>query len=227
MSAPADGSARWEAAYLRFESPREEVRKCVRRLRRLGVARWSRDLEVVEICCGRGSGLRAWHRLGFTRVDGVDISPELCARYDGPGEIRVGDVRALPLPDRSRDVVCVQGGLHHLATLDDLRRTLAEASRVLRAGGRLLVVEPWLTPFLRAVHRVSEVRLLRRLSPKVDALATMVELERPVYHDWLARPAENLRAIGEWFAIRSQRRALGKLELVAEKRNGRSPGGDQ
>jgi len=47
----------WEAAYLRFESPEEEIRKFVRRLTRLGAPQWPRDAEIVELFCGRGNGV--------------------------------------------------------------------------------------------------------------------------------------------------------------------------
>src|SRR6266513_1650687 len=46
-----------EAAYLRFESPEEEIRKFIRRLTRLGASQWPRDAEIVELFCGRGNGL--------------------------------------------------------------------------------------------------------------------------------------------------------------------------
>ena len=69
---PADP---WEAAYLRFETPEQEIRKFVKRLRALGVSKWPRDNEIVELFCGRGNGLRALQSLGFTRVEGVDLSP--------------------------------------------------------------------------------------------------------------------------------------------------------
>ena len=52
-------SQTWEAAYLRFETPEEERRKFLRRLRILGAPHWPRDAEVVELFCGRGNGLRA------------------------------------------------------------------------------------------------------------------------------------------------------------------------
>ncbi|MGH9741336.1 MAG: hypothetical protein ACRD51_03190, partial [Candidatus Acidiferrum sp.] len=62
----------WEAAYLRFETPQEEVQKFLNRLTRLGAAEWPRDAEIVELFCGRGSGLLALARLGFTHLEGVD-----------------------------------------------------------------------------------------------------------------------------------------------------------
>jgi ubiquinone/menaquinone biosynthesis C-methylase UbiE len=179
----------WEAAYLRFETPEQEIHKFIARLRKLGAAQWPRDAEIVELFCGRGNGLNALERLGFTHLEGVDLSPRLIARYRGPAECFVGDCRQLPFANRSKDVLMVQGGLHHLSTLpEDLEQTFAEMQRVLRKEGRVVIVEPWLTPFLKFVHAVSENPLARRLSNKLDALATMIQFERRTYEQWLTQP---------------------------------------
>src|SRR5713226_6930164 len=179
----------WEAAYLRFESPEEEIQKFLGRLARLGASRWPRDAEIVELFCGRGNGLVALQRLGFTRVEGLDLSPRLLAQFKGSAKCRVADCRQLPFADHSKDVLIVQGGLHHLATLpDDLDQTFSEMQRVLRTGGRAVFVEPWLTPFLRFVHTVSENPFARRVSNKMDALATMIQFERRTYEQWLGQP---------------------------------------
>ena len=208
-------SQSWEQAYLRFETPEEERRKFLRRLRAMGVHGWPRDAEVVELFCGRGNGLEALARLGFTRLEGVDLSASLLAQFRGSARCYVADCRALPFPDASRDVLVVQGGLHHLETLpDDLARTLDEARRVLRPGGRLVVVEPWLTPFLSFVHAVCEVRLARRLWPRLDALATMNEIEWPTYMAWLERPREILALLRERFVPELCQERWGKLYFV-------------
>lgn len=179
----------WEAAYLRFETPQEEIQKFVARLRKLGAAQWPRKAEIVELFCGRGNGLTALERLGFIHIEGVDLSPRLIAQYRGPAKCFVGDCRQLPFVDRSKDVLIVQGGLHHLPTLpDDLEKTFSEMQRVLRKDGRAMFVEPWLTPFLKLVHAVSENPLARRLSNKMDALATMIHFERRTYQQWLTQP---------------------------------------
>src|SRR5438445_3626184 len=179
----------WEAAYLRFETPEEEIQKFIGRLNRLGAPQWPRDAEIVELFCGRGNGLIALQRLGFTRIEGVDLSPRLLAQYKGSAKCTVADCRKLPFPDRSKDVLIVQGGLHHLSTLpDDLDQTFSEMQRVLRAGGRVLFVEPWRTPFLTVVHFVSALPSVRRLSDKMDAFATMVEHEVRTYEQWLGQP---------------------------------------
>lgn len=179
----------WEAAYLRFETPEQEIRKFVGRVLKLGAAQWPRDAEIVELFCGRGNGLQALQRLGFTRLEGVDLSPTLVAQYVGSAKCHLGDCRHLPFASRTKDILVVQGGLHHLLTLpDDLEQTFAEMQRVLRSDGQLLIVEPWLTPFLSFVHLLCENALARRLSPKLDALATMIQHERRTYEQWLSQP---------------------------------------
>src|SRR5258708_26131205 len=167
----------WEAAYLRFESPEEEIQKFIARLNRLGAPQWPHDAEIVELFCGRGNGLIALQRLGFTRLEGVDLSPRLLAQFKGSAKCTVADCRKLPFADRSKDVLIVQGRLHPLPTLpDDLDQTFSEMQRVLRKSGRVMFVEPWRTPFLTFVHFVSELPPVRPLSNKMDALATMTEL---------------------------------------------------
>lgn len=211
-----DAPSAWEAAYMRFETPQQEIQKFRARLLSLGVGTWSRDLEILEVCCGRGSGLRAWHSLGFRRVGGLDLSPVLAGQYQGPGRIIVGDCRALPLRDASRDVIAVQGGLHHLLALpDDLDRALLEAARVLRPRGRLLIVEPWLTPFLRLMHGVCRLALVRRLSDKVDALATMIDHEKDTYFRWLSHSELIHASLRKVFVIEFERRRWGKFSCIA------------
>ncbi len=179
----------WEAAYLRFETPEQEIQKFIGRLTRLGAPQWPRDAEIVELFCGRGNGLIALQRLGFTRLEGVDLSPRLLAQFKGSAKCTVADCRKLPFADRSKDVLIVQGGLHHLPTLpDDLDQTFSEMQRVLRKSGRVMFVEPWRTPFLTFVHFVSELPPVRRLSNKMDALATMTEHEIRTYEQWLGQP---------------------------------------
>ena len=179
----------WEAAYLRFETPEQEIRKFIGRLSRLGVTQWPRESQIVELFCGRGNGLHALHRLGFQNLEGVDLSPRLIAQYNGPAACTIADCRHLPFPDRSKDVLIVQGGLHHLPNLpQDLQQTFAEMRRVLRPTGRVMFVEPWSTPFLTFAHRISENWLARRLWQKLDALAVMTHYERRTYEQWLSQP---------------------------------------
>lgn len=220
MTESAQNAARqaidpWEAAYLRFETPEEEIRKFTKRLRRLGVSEWPRETKVVELFCGRGNGLHALERLGFRNIEGVDMSPRLLAEYRGEARCYTADCRELPFADNSRDAAIVQGGLHHLPVLpDDLERVLAEVRRVLRPDGRLVLVEPWLTPFLRFTHLVAENALARRLSAKLDALATMIDHERETYENWLGRPREISQMVRRFFQREHESFAWGKWNFV-------------
>lgn len=212
----------WEEAYARFETPEEERRKFVRRLRRLGARDWPRSSQIVEIFCGRGNGMHALHELGFTEVEGVDLSGALLARYRGPARTYVADCRHLPFPDGSRDILIVQGGLHHLEILpDDLEQTLSEVQRVLRPGGRFVLVEPWSTPFLSLVHTVSELPIVRRISNKMDAFATMTRFERRTYEQWLAQPRAILQLLDRHFSRDWSSVGWGKLLCVGRPKVGR------
>jgi SAM-dependent methyltransferase len=209
----------WEAAYVRFETPHEEVRKCIRRLRQLGADEWRRDTRILELFCGRGNGLVALERLGFTHVQGVDLSPRLVRMYRGAARPFVGDCRALPVRAASQDVAIVQGGLHHLPVLpDDLERVVAEAQRVLKPAGLFVVVEPWQTPFLELVHRAGCSGFGRRVWGKMDALATMIEHEGDTYQRWLREPELISKTLGRCFEPIVMRKGWGKLFFVGRRR---------
>lgn len=205
----------WEAAYQEFESPNEEIHKFRKRLVRLGARQWPRKSRILELCCGRGNGLKALASLGFTSLNGVDLSETLLQVYDGPASLYVGDCRDLKLPDRSIDIAIVQGGLHHLPDLPrDLKMTLSEVRRVLSPGGRFVVVEPWDTPFLRLVHTFCTVSLARRNWKEIDALATMVERERVTYESWLGKADQILELLRVHFQPERESIAWGKLAFV-------------
>jgi SAM-dependent methyltransferase len=209
----------WEAAYLRFETPEEEIEKFVKRLQKLGAAEWPRDAQIVELFCGRGNGLHALERLGFSCLEGADLSPRLIAQYKGPAKCIVADCRRLPFVDGSKDVLIVQGGLHHLEELPrDLEQTFSEMRRVLMENGRLVLVEPWLTPFLRAVHAIAENPLARRASAKLDALATMIHFERRTYEQWLSQPESIAKLARVFFTPVHESFAWGKWNFVGKPR---------
>ena len=99
--------------------------------------------EVLEIAVGTGRNLP--HYPEDVRVTGIEFSPAMLAiarararelRRDA--DLRAGDARALDFPDERFDtVVCTLS----LCTIVDDRAAVAEARRVLRPGGRFLLLE--------------------------------------------------------------------------------------
>jgi SAM-dependent methyltransferase len=209
----------WESAYLQFETPAEEERKFVRRLAAAGAPAWDKNALILDLFCGRGGGARALRRLGFRHIVGLDLSPRLLrARTDAPSCV-VADCRVLPVATASADIAIVQGGLHHLPVLpEDLGTVLTEVARALRPGGVFMAVEPWNTPFLRLVHRICGIALVRRAIPKIDALATMIEHERATYEAWLRSGPVILAELDRRFERRQLRTRMGKLLYVGTPR---------
>lgn len=97
--------------------------------------------DVLEVACGAGLGL-GWLAERARRVEAGDIDEENCriARetYRGQVNIRVERMDALDLPFEacSFDMVLLFEALYYLP---DVPRFLAEARRVLRPGGQLLI----------------------------------------------------------------------------------------
>jgi len=157
--------------------------------------------------------------LGFTNIEGVDISERLASSYDGAGQIHVADCRRLPFQSNSKDLIIVQGGLHHLVKIpEDLDLVLSEVRRVLSPEGKLVMVEPWLTPFLKFAHFACSVGLVRRFFPKVDALATMIHFESPTYSSWLNSRETILEILGNHFLEIHFSLALGKVRFIGRPR---------
>lgn len=205
-------SLSWSEAYLTFQSEAQAEAKAEKRIRRAGLHRLPPETKVLEIFCGRGAALSSWKKLGFAQVQGLEILPELAA--ESCFEIIVGDARALPLPDASVGLVAVQAGLHHMESLEDLEKVLREVRRVLEPGGIFYAVEPWRTPFLRTMHLGFRSQILRKLWPRWNAAARMVELEGEVYENWLSSPVEILSLLEKYFPLHISKIAWGRLSFL-------------
>jgi ubiquinone/menaquinone biosynthesis C-methylase UbiE len=119
------------------------------RERMVGLADLSPGESVLDMGCGTGSvAIAASRQVGeHGTVFGVDASLQMLARAERKAVracarivLRHAPVQALPFPDARFDVVLSTVMLHHLPR-SARGQCLAEARRVLRPGGRLLVIE--------------------------------------------------------------------------------------
>lgn len=126
------------------------------------------------------------------RVIGVDMTPEMLSRarrnaasggYENV-EFRLGEIEALPVADASVDVVisnCV------LNLSPDKGRTLAEAFRVLKPGGRMVVSD-----------LVSDMAVPSVLAGNLDAVAGCLPTFRETYlAEYRQAGFENVRIVQE------------------------------
>jgi ArsR family transcriptional regulator len=101
------------------------------------------SLTIGDLGCGTGqiSALLAPH---VARVIGVDGSPDMLQaarnRLDGSTavEFRLGSLEALPIDDGELDATVMALVLHHVP---EPARALAENARVLKPGGRALIID--------------------------------------------------------------------------------------
>lgn len=121
--------------------------------------------EVLEIAAGTGRNLP--HYPEGVRLTAIELSPEMLAiakqravELGLDADLRLGDAQALEFPDKRFDTVVITLAL---CTIPDDRQAVREAHRVLRPGGRLLMLEHVRSPRLpvRAVQRLLDPPAVR------------------------------------------------------------------
>jgi SAM-dependent methyltransferase len=131
------------SGYLESQSGESIVRASLRLLELGGCS--PEGVDILDAGCGLGLGLVAYGLRGARRLRGVDALPELVRLSRVylpllPNEIDLerchADARETGFPDRSFDVVISVEAVSHMVDVDGF---LAEAARVLRPAGRLII----------------------------------------------------------------------------------------
>ena len=145
-------------------------------------------LRVLEIGCGLGTDGVQFAKAGadYTGVDLTDAAIELARkRFEVSGlrgELRVSDAENLDFADESFDLVYSHGVLHHTP---DIARAVSEIHRVLKPGGRAIVM---------LYHRDSYnyrvgIRVLRRAGSRLLKSESGIKL----VHRLTGEPIDSLR----------------------------------
>jgi ubiquinone/menaquinone biosynthesis C-methylase UbiE len=209
MTAPTAASAETDRVreFYEGEAPRYDLTIAVfERLLFAGGRRWvcSRARgDTLELAVGTGRNLSEYP--AGVRLTGIELSPAMlaiarrrAAQVNLDADLRLGAAQQLDFPDASFDTVtCTLS----LCTIPDDRAAVAEVRRVLRPGGRFVLLE----------HVRSNRPVIRAAERALDPLAVRFQA------DHLARePLEHL--VAEGFAIEElERSKLGIVERVAAR----------
>ncbi|MEO8057628.1 MAG: class I SAM-dependent methyltransferase [Burkholderiales bacterium] len=177
--------------YLRriFDSTASDYDR-IERVLAFGSGRWYRHqalkrahlaagAEVLDV--GIGTGLVAREALALIgaqgRLVGVDPSPGMLGEVALPGvELVCGRAEALPRENASSDFVSMGYALRHIT---DVGAAFAEFHRVLRPGGRLLVLE-----ITKPAGRVGTSVLKAYMRALVPMIAALVARQRDTAELW-------------------------------------------
>jgi SAM-dependent methyltransferase len=127
----------------RIWNAKPNLRESYRRYYDMLLSSCPKTSTVLELGCGVGGFGERARMLGYDRWFATDIIETESAR------LRC-DATALPFSAASIDRIVFVDVLHHLASPVSFFR---EAARVLRSGGAIVCVEPWVTAFSYPIYR--------------------------------------------------------------------------
>lgn len=80
-----------------------------------------------------------------------DFIPEVITSeiFEIPGIKLVADACMLPFPDNSLDAIVMTDVFHHIP---DVEQFLTEATRCIKKGGKISMIEPWCSPWAKWVY---------------------------------------------------------------------------
>jgi SAM-dependent methyltransferase len=142
-------------------------------------------IDVVDLGCGTGLSTRPLLDRGATVV-GVDADAEMLAiadrRLEGGAQLVLGRAEALPLPDRSADLVVAAQAAHFF----DEPAASDEIHRVLRPGGAVAYLWKYPAPETPYTYLVDELMSLLTNEPirTIYGVGTVPELLGPCWRDY-------------------------------------------
>ena len=125
------------------------------------------DARILDLCCGTGDQLKRLFDAGFCNLTGVDLSPDMLTiarKGNKIANLMVCDVQHTGLPGASFDIIIISLAVHEKTSRVQMNM-LAEARRLLAAGGQLIIVDFSLDDQARMSSKIA-VSMIERLAGK-------------------------------------------------------------
>ncbi len=136
---------------------------------------------LLDLCCGTGRYTiplcRASQEASLMGVDAAPRMLDFFSRQEGARGVALAaaDARALPFSPGAFHKILICGALHEMPAADRAR-VLAEAGRVLRPGGQLMIIEPTY-PEDSLAGRAAFAILFHPLNPERHTLREMLRAD--------------------------------------------------
>jgi SAM-dependent methyltransferase len=186
--APAQGEiGAWALAH--YEEPfySQRTAKLPGKLARLGAFGLPREAQILDAGCGKGEALAFMRQFGYTNLSGVDLTehPEWSRLPEVHFE--ASDMTRMPFPDGQFDAIINLHALHHMGNPRGVADFLAECTRVLKPGGKLMILDYEGSAQINLLHWCLRKRV-GTITPGLRNFAQIQDQEwsflGPYLHEW-------------------------------------------
>lgn len=143
---------------------------------------------ILDVGTGTGSNLRMLKELGYSNVQGLDLSHEAikyCAEKK-LGTVKHGDVCALPFASQSFDAVLATDIIEHV---DDDAKAVSEIFRVLKPNAVCIFIVPTFQSLWGYQDEISHHKRRYRLKPFMGLIKKQrFEIENAFYFNYILMP---------------------------------------